>query len=66
MKGLAAMPRPVFHETGLSGLYDFTLSWLHDPSGEEAVSENTFNLREARRKQAGLELKASHALPSAS
>jgi len=61
MTGLAAMPRPVVDQTGLAGLYDFTLSWLHDPSGDEAIADNTANFRSALKSKLGLELKASRA-----
>jgi uncharacterized protein (TIGR03435 family) len=61
MTGLAAMPRPVVDQTGLSGLYDFTLNWLHDPGGDDAIASNTASFRDALRKQLGLELKSSHA-----
>jgi uncharacterized protein (TIGR03435 family) len=61
MTGLAAMPRPVVDQTGLAGLYDFTLSWLHDPSGDDAIADNTANFRAALKNQLGLELKASRA-----
>jgi uncharacterized protein (TIGR03435 family) len=61
MTGLAVMPRPVVDQTGLSGLYDFTLTWMHDPSGDEAIADNTANFRDALKNQLGLELKSSHA-----
>ena len=61
MTGLAAMPRPVVDQTGLSGLYDFTLTWMHDPSGDDAIADNTANFRDALKIQLGLELKPSHA-----
>jgi uncharacterized protein (TIGR03435 family) len=61
MTGLAAMPRPVVDQTGLSGLYDFTLTWMHDPSGDAAIADNTANFRDALKTQLGLKLKASHA-----
>jgi uncharacterized protein (TIGR03435 family) len=61
MTGLAAMPRPVVDQTGLSGLYDFTLTWMHDPSGDDATAENTANFRDALKIQLGLQLKASRA-----
>ncbi len=61
MTGLAAMPRPVVDQTGLSGLYDFTLTWMHDPSGDEAIPDNTANFHDALKIQLGLELKPSHA-----
>jgi len=61
MTGLAVMPHPVVDRTGLSGLYDFTLTWMHDPSGDEAITDNTANFRDALKAQIGLELKPSHA-----
>jgi uncharacterized protein (TIGR03435 family) len=61
MTGLAATPRPVVDQTGLSGLYDFTLAWMHDPSGNDAISDNTANFRDALKIQLGLELKPSRA-----
>ena len=61
MTGLAAMPRPVVDQTGLAGLYDFTLNWIHDPSGDDAIADNIANFRDALKSQLGLELKNSHA-----
>jgi uncharacterized protein (TIGR03435 family) len=61
MTGLAAMPRPVVDQTGLSGLYDFTLTWMHDNSGDEAIADNTANFRDALKIQLGLALKPAHA-----
>jgi uncharacterized protein (TIGR03435 family) len=61
MTGLAAMPRPVVDQTGLSGLYDFTLTWMHDPGGDDAIADNTANFRDALKIQLGLKLKPSHA-----
>ena len=61
MTGLAATPRPVVDQTGLSGLYDFTLTWVHDPSGDSATSDNIASFHEALKAQLGLELKSSHA-----
>jgi uncharacterized protein (TIGR03435 family) len=61
MTGLAAMPRPVVDQTGLPGLYDFTLTWMHDPSGDEAIPDNTSNIRDALKAQLGLELKSARA-----
>ena len=60
MTGLSAIPRPVVDQTGLSGLYDFTLHWSWTPDGSE-TGENTANFREALKTQLGLELKSSHA-----
>ena len=61
MTGLAATPRPVVDQTGLAGLYDFTLTWVHDPSGDDATSDNIANFHEALKNQLGLEMKSSHA-----
>ena len=61
MTGLAATPRPVVDETGLAGLYDFTLTWVHDPSGDAAIPDNIDSFRSALKVQLGLELKPSHA-----
>ena len=62
MTGLAATPRPVVDQTGLSGLYDFTLTWVHDSTGEDAAtSDNIASFHEALKTQLGLELKSSHA-----
>ena len=61
MTGLAAMPRPVVDQTGLSGLYDFTLTWMHDPSGDDAVPDNIANFHDALKTQLGLVLKPSRA-----
>jgi uncharacterized protein (TIGR03435 family) len=62
MTGLAAMPRPVVDETGLTGLYDFTLTWVHDPTPDDSsVSDNIANFRNALKNQLGLTLKPSHA-----
>ena len=61
MTGLAAMPRPVVDQTGLAGLYDFTLTWMHDPSGDAAIADNTANFHDALKIQLGLKLKPSHA-----
>ncbi|HEV2619981.1 MAG TPA: TIGR03435 family protein [Acidobacteriaceae bacterium] len=60
MTGLAANPRPVVDQTGLSGLYDFTLTWMHDPSGDGAIADNTANFRDALKTQLGLKLISSH------
>jgi uncharacterized protein (TIGR03435 family) len=62
MTGLAAMPRPVVDETGLTGLYDFTLTWVHDPTPDDSsVSDNIANFRAALKSQLGVTLKPSHA-----
>ena len=69
LTGLAAMPRPVVDQTGVSGLYDFTLHWIHDPNAgatpattnESVVSDNMASFRHALRDQLGLELKPARA-----
>ncbi len=61
MTGLAAMPLPVVDQTGLAGRYDFTMTWIHDTSGDEAISDNIANILDALKRQLGLELKRSHA-----
>ena len=62
MTGLAAMPRPVVDNTGLPGVYDFTLTWVHDMTGTDAaVGDNTATFRDALKAQLGLELKSSRA-----
>ena len=61
MTGLAATPRPVVDQTGLAGLYDFTLHWVHDPSGDQAISDNIGSFRDALKSQLGLQLKPAHA-----
>ena len=61
MTGLAATPRPVVDQTASTGLYDFTLTWIHDPSGDAAIPDNVANFRDALKTQLGLELKSSHA-----
>lgn len=69
MTGLAAIPRPVVDQTGLTGLYDFTLHWVHknsavstpSTSDESIVSDNIAAFHEALKKQLGLQLKPAHA-----
>jgi len=62
MTGLAATPRPVVDQTGLAGLFDFTLHWIHDTSAtDSAVSDNIASFHEALKSQLGLELKPTHA-----
>jgi len=60
MVGLAAIPRPVVDQTGLSGLYDFTLHWNWTPADAE-TGDNAAAFREALKAQLGLELKPTHA-----
>ena len=62
MTGIAAMPRPVVDQTGLIGLYDFTLNWVHDPTGADgSAADNADSFRTALKIQLGLELKPSRA-----
>ena len=60
MVGLAAIPRPVVDQTGLTGLYDFTLHWTWTPADTE-TGDNAAAFREALKNQLGLELKPTHA-----
>ena len=55
MTGMAAIPRPVVDQTGLAGLYDFTLHWDTSPDGETGDTAESF--RGALKSQLGLELK---------
>jgi uncharacterized protein (TIGR03435 family) len=60
--GLAVVSRPVIDQTGLSGLYDFTLTWVHDMTGgDAAIPDNAGAFRGALKAQLGLELKQTHA-----
>lgn len=62
MTGIAAVPRPVVDETGLTGLYDFSLTWTHDGVGGDAsVVDNSANFRDALKQQLGLRLKNARA-----
>ncbi len=59
MTGMAAIPRPVVDQTGLPGLYDFTLKWTSFPDPETGDTAASF--RAALKSQLGLELKPTHA-----
>jgi uncharacterized protein (TIGR03435 family) len=59
MTGMATIPRPVVDQTGLVGLYDFTLHWNTSPDPETGDTAASF--RGALKSQLGLELKAIHA-----
>lgn len=62
MTGIAAVPRPVVDQTGLRGLYDFSLTLTHDATGDESsVVENAANFRDALKQQLGLRLKNARA-----
>lgn len=54
MTGMAMLPRPVVDETGLSGLFDFSLEWLPEYNASPDASGLTF--REALKEQLGLAL----------
>jgi uncharacterized protein (TIGR03435 family) len=60
MTGLSAIQRPVVDQTGLSGLYDFSLYWNWTAAGAE-TGENTAAFHEALKTQLGLELKPARA-----
>jgi uncharacterized protein (TIGR03435 family) len=59
MTGMATIPRPVVDQTGLAGLYDFSLHWssLADPE----TGDTAANFREALKSQLGLALKPTRA-----
>lgn len=59
MTGMATIPRPVVDQSGLAGLYDFTLHW--SSSADPETGDNAALFREALRGQLGLELKPTHA-----
>ena len=59
MTGMATISRPVVDQTGLAGLYDFTLRW--DPASDPETGDTAASFREALREQLGLELKPTHA-----
>ena len=59
MTGMAIIPRPVVDQTGLAGLYDFTLHWEMSPDPENG--DSGANFRGALRSQLGMELKPTHA-----
>jgi uncharacterized protein (TIGR03435 family) len=61
MTGIAVVTRPVVDQTGLSGLYDFSLTKVDVPGGEETVAENAANFRDALKQQLGLRLKNARA-----
>ena len=59
MTGMATISRPVVDQTGLAGLYDFTLHWRASPNPETGDTAAFF--REALKTQLGLGLKATRA-----
>ncbi len=59
MTGMAAIPRPVVDQTGLPGLYDFTLRWTSFPDPETGDTAASFHA--ALKDQLGLELKPTQA-----
>lgn len=62
MTGLAAMPRPVVDRSGLNGVYDFTLDWVHDATPDAGVvTDNAAAMRDALKSELGLELKPARA-----
>jgi uncharacterized protein (TIGR03435 family) len=59
MTGMATIPRPVVDQTGLVGLYDFTLHW--DSSSDPETGDTGASFRGALKSQLGLEFKPTHA-----
>jgi uncharacterized protein (TIGR03435 family) len=59
MTGMATISRPVVDQTGLAGLYDFTLHWSSFPDPETGDTAASF--REALKSQLGLVLKPTRA-----
>ena len=59
MTGMATIPRPVVDQTGLLGLYDFTLHW--NSSSDAEPGETGASFPGALKSQLGLELKPTHA-----
>ena len=54
--------RPVFDKTGLTGHYDFTLEWVHDPTAALNVRESDLPpLPTALQEQLGLKLESTTA-----
>ena len=60
MTGMAAIPRPVVDQTGLTGLYDLTLHWAFSTTDTEN-GDNASAIHEALRDQLGLELRPTRA-----
>jgi uncharacterized protein (TIGR03435 family) len=60
MTGMATISRPVIDQTGLTGLYDFTLHWAFSTADTEN-GDNAASFREALKNQLGLELKPARA-----
>jgi uncharacterized protein (TIGR03435 family) len=59
MTGMATIPRPVVDQSGLVGLYDFTLHWNGSPDPD--IGDTAAPFRGALKSQLGLELKPTHA-----
>ncbi len=58
--------RPVVDQTGLAGMYDFSLNWLPDRSGPAPAASEPLDAEgpsfdEALKEQLGLKLKSTHA-----
>jgi uncharacterized protein (TIGR03435 family) len=60
MTGMATISRPVIDQTGLTGLYDFTLHWAFSTADTEN-GDNAASFHEALKNQLGLELKSARA-----
>jgi hypothetical protein len=59
MTGMATIPRLVVDQTGLVGLYDFTLHWNGSPDPD--TGDTVASFREALKSHLGLELKPTQA-----
>ena len=59
MTGMAVIPRPVVDQTGLTGLYDFTLHWAANDTPE--TGDNAASFHQALKDQLGLDLKPTRA-----
>ena len=59
MTGMATISRPVVDQTGLFGLYDFTLHW--NLSTDPETGDTAASFRDALKTQLGLELKSTRA-----
>jgi uncharacterized protein (TIGR03435 family) len=59
MTGMATIPRPVVDQSGVAGLYDFTLHW--SGTSDPDIGDAGAPFRGALKSQLGLELKPTHA-----
>jgi uncharacterized protein (TIGR03435 family) len=61
LNGRAFLDRPVLDETGLSGLYNFTLEWTPDGISGPAPGATGPSIFTAVQEQLGLKLETRHA-----